>query len=292
MDAYYKWFYELRLRLERVGSFESAPPELRYAYWLLNHERTATGYRKPWGGYVVREKGTRSERKLEGLTTPLKDVFYPDAKGATTGGARTGGSSRGNATDREIANLVNKGDVAEAPNVYTMRVLAFLHKHGYQPFAAQFMVYDEQLGIGTELDMLCINANSRDPAGKNVVNIQLKTGFDKNYERTSGYLRSPFVDKSKLASTPYSYRNVHALQTLCEHMIVQDNYSNVLQESMVLVVSEEVTSLYRIGNEWLALRVDVRENLLARNKEGDDVEIKIHAIRAAAAKKKATMLFI
>ena len=176
-------------------------------------------------------------------------------------------------------------------STYTERVLAYLHKHQLQPFAAQHLVFDENLNIATELDILCIDRKiTNTPPEKNVVNIQLKTGFDKNYELKVGSFCSPYIKNSRLTSFPVTHKNIHQLQVFVEHMIVEKNYDNLLLESVVLVVSEEVTSKYRINQSLFDLEDDIYENLQQRLKN-DEIELEMNNVKMAAAAKKAKNVF-
>jgi len=296
MMQYYDWFNQLNRTLQKASSLKDiSKTNLQNAYLLLHHPRNKMIRKQPWKGYVLTDhKISAVSKKMDGLTEPLKLLFYPYQKSAVTGGAKTGGSARGNTTDRELANLINNGKLPEPADgsftKYTERVLAYLHKHNLQPFSAQHLVFDEKLGIATELDLLCIYQKFDKPHDKNVVNVQVKTGFDKNYEVSSGHLCSPYVCDSKLTRVKKSYETTHQLQTLVEHMIVEKNYDDLLLESVVLVVSEEVTSKYRISSELFAVKEDVYENLVQRL-TNDETELEINNVKAAAAMKKARTLF-
>lgn len=289
MTAHYGWFSELAGTLNSIVSVNHVPPLLLNAYTLLHHPRRKLIRKQGWAGYVLTDGNVR----LDGLTTPLRDVFHPYQKTLPTGGQRSGGSARGCTTDRELAALINFGVLPAlghaAFSKYTERVLAYLRKHGYQPFAAQYLVYDEALHIGTELDLLVIDLSI--PAGINVKNFQIKTGFDNNYEAGSQCFCSPYIPDSPLRSITTSHKNTHQLQVLAEHMIVQRNYGKLLHESCVLVFSEELTSLYRINASWIAVRRDVYANLLARLTDTKE-DLEINGILAGAAAKRAKSLFL
>ena len=278
LKDYYGWFAENKAILDACMSFSQVKnSRLETAYLLYYHPRNKMVKKESFRGYVL--KGEQ-KRQLNGLTEPLKQIFYPIQKSASTGGAKSGGSSRGNITDREIANLVNNGvfpaNLSEGFSVYTERVLAYLHKHELQPFSAQHLVFDETLNIATELDILCIDNKVTAPPNKNIVNIQLKTGFDKNYELKTGYFCSPYVDNSDLENIPTNHKNIHQLQNFAEHIILKRNYDNLVMESVVLVVSESVTSKYRIDRALVALEDDIYENLRLRlEKDPTELEKKI-----------------
>ena len=285
-----EWYCELNMLLARTVSEEACAPRYRNAWRLFHHTRRLLVKKQPWVGYVLTLPDGKT-RRLEGLTKPLKSVFYPYQQIASTGGAKTGGSARGNAVDRELAALVNHGTIpGEGFSKYTLQVMKYLKKHGLRPFAAQFLVYDENIGIATELDLLCVDEAVSVADANNVVNVQVKTGFDLNYEVEREHLSSPYVKDSMLKKIYMNHKNVHQLQTLAEHMIVQLNYDKLLRESVVLVFSEDVSSLYRIGHELMALKLDVYQNLYKRQ-QSSDADIQIAGIRAGAAAKKAHAMF-
>jgi hypothetical protein len=291
MFKYYDWFFELNRKLTRASSLRDiSNTNLQNAFLLMHHPRNKLVKKQPWKGYVY----TKDGKKLDGLTEPLKRLFYPYHLNAVTGGAKTGGSSRGNRTDKELAGLINEGKLPISEDgsfsTYTERVLAYLHKHNLQPFMAQHLVFDENLNIATELDLVCVYQKFNRPNDKNVVNVQIKTGFDKNYEVTSGHLCSPYVCNSKITRIKKSYETTHQLQNLVEHMMVTKNYDDLLLESVVLVVSEEVTSKYRISDHIFGVKDDVYENLKQRL-VNDELELDINNIKTAAAMKKAKNMF-
>ena len=293
-NKYYEWFTITNQRLQAAMTFKDVKGTyLENAYLLFHHPRNKMGKKKPWKGYVIVDKNNK-DIPLQGLTEPLKKIFYPYQRSPVTGGAKTGGSARGNITDRELANLINSGvfppNMSEGLSIYAERVLAYLHKHDLQPFSAQHFVFDEALNIGTELDLLCIDNKLGNKACKNVVNIQLKTGFQVNYELKTGHFLSPYVEDSGLLDLPTNYKNIHQLQTFTEHIIVQRNYDNLLLESVVLVVSEEVTSKYKIDYKIAELEEDIYENLRQRTLH-DETELEKKNIDLAAAAKKAKNIF-
>lgn len=278
---FYAWFSELHAYL-RASPIGNVPKMYHSAHRLVHHQRNGAIRRRPFAGYILQEGD--SSARLEGITKPIQAVFYPYHKSASTGGSKTGGASRGNLTDREIQMLVNEGrmpDNGESFSKYTEMVLEYLHRHKLRPFAAQFLVYDTNLRMATELDLLCVDM-ARD-SHVNVVNLQVKTGFDNNYDTPGGRFLSPYVPASPLKRIQKSHRTAHALQALVEHMMVQINYNRELCDTFILVVSEDVTSLYRISEELRRLEYDIYHNLYLRD---DAVEMELRNILTAAAAKK------
>lgn len=293
------WFYELNLLINSTLSDEKIPAQFKNAYKLYHHPRKLDIKRSGGRGYVCPHTGHR----YDGLTRSMESTFFPMQTSESTGGAKTGGSSRGNTTDKELANLVNSGVVPVQLSHYTTRVLDYLRKHDLKPFVCQFLVFDKNLCIATELDILAVDMKIRarnDGSFNNVVNIQLKTGYNNNYETWSSYIQSPFMRDSKLTLVHKSHRNVHHLQNMIEHMMVNINYDKLLAESVVLVISEVDTrqdgpvdhnALYRIPRQLTDLRKDVYINLKMRL-DVDELEMNMAALVDNAMHKKAKTTFL
>ena len=278
----FKWFTELGEKLHGVGTGPVLEPHLHNAYRLLHHPRNASVCRS--GGYMLVGTGQR----LDGLTDPLRDTFYPRRRVVSTGGAKTGGSARGTTADREIAGLVNKAQMPKsgAFSPYALRILHFIRRHGLQPFAAQFIVYDTDLRIATEIDLVCIDTMGSAAAEGRIVFVECKTGFDRNYDLQTGRFASPFVRDSRLTLIPMTYRNAHQLQALAQFIIARKNYGNLVHRAVVAVFTSSEDALYKISPEIEAVRYDVFCNLRARLASSED---ETQRRGAAAAAKDSVM---
>lgn len=295
----YSWFYDLNLLMNSTLSVDHVPAQFKNAYKLYHHPRKLDIKRSGGRGYMCPHTGNR----YDGLTRSMESTFFPMQTSEATGGAKTGGSSRGNMTDKELCSLVNDGVVPVQFSHYTMRTLDYLRKHDLKPFVCQFLVFDKNLCIATELDILAVDMKSRarsDGSFNNVVNIQLKTGYNNNYESWSSYFQSPFLRDSKLTLVHKSHRNVHHLQNMIEHMMVWINYDQLLSESVVLVISEVATrqdgpvdhnALYRIPRQLTDVRKDVYINLKMRLSV-DELAISHAALDYNAMQKKAKTTFL
>jgi len=261
-----EWYSSLRKCLESAQSEAKLPPQFVYAFRFLHHPRMR--HIRFARGFVLEKDGRRAA--MDGLTSQLKDVFHPMAMGVSTGGMRTGGASRGAVVDKEIEDLVNRAQVPETGTLhkYTVKTLQHLHRHRLQPFACQVPVYDSALGIATTLDMVCIDmtVSARECRQRsNLVNIQLKTGFENNnYRRGQGYLTSPSVRESALTRIEDSHYARHQMQLLAEHMILRLRYDRLVNESRVLVISGDRHSSYPLSETFLNLHSDVYRNLSQR----------------------------
>lgn len=284
------WYSDLGQRLRGTGTEPTIPPQFVEAYRVLNHPRNAFVARRPFAGYELVRDGTRE--RLDGLTKPLQDVFYPGHRVISTGGAATGGSTRGTVADKEVADLVNKGtlpaDGSFSP--YALRILRFLWRHNLQPCAAQFLVYDERIRIATEIDLVCVDL--RVPAGRrNVVFIECKTGFERNYEKPDGRFCSPYVPDSAISAITKNYRNTHQLQALVQLIMARLAYPALVRDVFVLVMRSGEDVLYPISRELRAVRYHVYTNLALRLAAGAD-ETQRRGVEATAAADRIRALFV
>lgn len=260
------WVSHMHGYLMTLPPNKAIPPAFTYAYKLMHHPRLH--HIRSSRGFIVEHDGMR--KRMDGLTSQLKDVFHPMSMSVSTGGMRTGGSTRGCVVDKEIEDLVNNGKIPDSGtlHIYTVKTLEHLQKHGLRPFACQIPVYDGALGIATTLDILCIDTRMSEQEYRrksNVVNIQLKTGFENNnYKKGQGYMTSPAVKSSPLSRLEDSYYARHQLQLLVEHMILRVRYDQLVGQSRVLVISGDRHSSYPLDTGILALYNDVYRNLHLR----------------------------
>lgn len=221
---------------------------------------------------------TRDEKQnmivFDGLTSKAKVVFAPVTKSLGTGGAETGGASRGMKTDKQIENLINYGKLPDDGcfNMFTANALASLTQLSLIPFYAQVPVADPDLGIATALDILCVDlrvkVDTSDPwQTPNIVNVQLKTCGDKNYDTSMGYMRSPFVQNSPIKNIELSYKNMNFMQVLIEYMIVQRNYDNPLCNAAILRITDTVNEYLLLPAEFFRVQKDVYTNLMCRREK-------------------------
>lgn len=228
------FFVDARRRILHAAREADLPPMFSSAFRFLKHENMRRFAVKRFS--FVR---TADGAVMNGITGPLDEIIHPISLALSTGGAKTGGSARGSTTDNQLAKLINHGMLPENDEFhkYTVKVMDYLYQHGLVPIASQVLVCCELLNMGTKLDLVCIDTKVAD-VENNLVNIQLKTGFDKNYTTVVGKMMSPFFNNSLLTSLDDTYANRHMIQNMVEHWIVQKNYDKVLCRSQVLVVSE------------------------------------------------------
>jgi hypothetical protein len=109
----------------------------------------------------------------------------------------------------------------------------------------QVPVGSTTLGLATSLDMVCVDED--DPEG-GLVNVQLKTGFERNYTKTDGmFFQAPFHPDPKLETIEDTHHNRHLLQLCAEHLIIQTAYNNPLDYSMLMVISKDRHQVFCVG---------------------------------------------
>lgn len=269
-----QFFCGLAALFKTAISPSDVPLRLRAAFHFFHHPRNKLVCKLPFKGFTLTGGVGVGRSHLDGLTAQLETVFYPFSARKSTGGARSGGASRGNQVGAEIDRLVNQGLVPggsgpssaatlAGAHKYTLKTLQYLKDHQLQPFAAEMIVYDEKIGIATPIDIVCVDLACKD-LQRNIVMVELKTGFDLNYEAADGFFHSPFVKDSLLLTTTDSHKNKHQLQALVEHMLVTKNYGDFVRETRVLVISENIHSSYGLSKHIRGLAHHVYLNLYRR----------------------------
>ncbi len=254
----FQYFCELATLFRVAVAPTDVPLRFRSAFQLMHHPRMSMVKHIPYRGFTL-----GGSVHLDGLTAQLEGLFYPSSRRMSTGGGKSGGASRGNTVSEEIDKLVNSGIMPQTMHKYTIKTLQYLKDHQLQPFAAELIVFDERIEIATPIDIACVDLACAD-MGKNIVMIELKTGFDNNYDAAGGFFHSPFAADSALLATTDSHRNKHQLQALVEHLIVAKNYTAAVRETRVLVISEKIHSSYGLCPHIRRLATDVYTNLRKR----------------------------
>ena len=290
------WFMEARQLIDRATTKNDLPLMYHAAFDFLRALPGMGNVRlsPAQGGFVYTSSPNSGEGSihLDGLTKQLSRVFHPALMDVGTGGARTGGSARGCRVDNELADIVNRGKMPDAGaiSLYTLKTLRQLQAEGLQPFCAQVPVGCLELKLATALDLVCINTKIRaesaagGPIQHNVVNAQIKTGFDQNYTVSRGAMHSPLTRCPSLSVMGDSHANRHVLQLIAEHLIVQRGYGNPLQDSVLIVISEKTHTVIPVCKE-LDLVKGVFTNLKKRD-EKSELELEIAAVKRQHAVKK------
>jgi len=286
-DLNLEWFAVARIIAEGTAD-ESVPPEYWCARRLLRHPRWGAIRLIPGKGFVedgdpCDDRGEDSMR-YHGLTSQLERIFHPTPLKIGTGGGSSGGTRRGCAVDTQLEALINTGRRPEGPlQPYALKTMRELRAQRLQPFAAQVNVGSWPRRLATALDILCVDLAA--PVERNIVNVQLKTGFDRNYDASNCgiRMRSPLLPECSAVTTLLdTYANRHLLQITAEHMLAQEHFGNALHDTVLLVISGDRHLVQRVprGGQFVA---GVSANLSIRRIYLTDLDLSIDAARRAAA---------
>lgn len=204
------------------------PPLYSKAWYLLNAHEFNRVTRQ--GAFV------RDGFKLRGLTDTLDTIFHSRKLNVHTDGNRTGGSERGRRVDNQLTSLIDRGALPSEPlDGFTVNVLRALDKKGLVPFMTQANVGSVELGVGTALDILCINIAA--PVNNNVESIQLKTFGPRNHHKAVGTFHSIFHPSQVIQNTQDTLIQRALMQVMCEFAITQYGHNEPLHSARLLVVT-------------------------------------------------------
>ncbi len=143
-----------------------------------------------------------------------------------------GGVKRGRDVHNEVCDFVTMLDDrfhAAHPLVdpITKRVVCKLGKLGLLGIAAEFRVYDRDLGVGTAIDLLCLDAEGR------LVAIELKTGYNDGV-----FVRPRSSNESRMrdvfAHVPDTVLNRARFQLALGVLLLERSYGVVVDRSYVI----------------------------------------------------------
>lgn len=227
-----------------------------------------------------------NEIELDGLTDQLK-MFYEGNRLPTTGGLQSGGSTRGMTVDVQLQNLINKGILAQDVSPFTKKLLIGLQETQMRPFYAQVPVGDEDIRIGTALDLLCIDMKVK--SNDNVVVIQVKTtGNANNYDDGTQNLLSPITNNGLITNRKDTLKTRHILQTAFEHYLSQKTFDKMISRSETWVIFDTLSEPQRyVASSFFppdVLTAFINEMKLRLSKTSAAVQIK--NIKTQEARKK------
>lgn len=187
--------------------------------------------------------------RFKGLTKCLKRRAYPDYKfmgknkTAKTGlrrASKWAGMSRGSAVDQQVGTIVryitkHKTDLKtlltdtkykKRIKKYTMPMLSYFVKRGWEPICTQLIVADRNARIATAVDLLCWSYKD-----KAYIMIEIKTGYAGWYKNGNSCLKR--IPDTK-TNSPYAQ---HQLQIAGTLYMFKKTYPGIqIKESIVLRV--------------------------------------------------------
>ena len=193
-------------------------------------------------GMICKTKSKKKYRrgKMIQKATPVKK----------NGKGRFYGVMRGTEVHREIQDFIEldqKNFLKRHPCIhfYTRQILAFvIEKMHWRPFKSEFDIFDEKLGIGTSIDLICLGENDK------LICIEIKSGYAGYFENNDGYMDNSL---SNLTNSP---RNQAYIQLITSCLMLIKNHHLTLNdiELYVIRVDDNNLSHYKISKEYVQQR--------------------------------------
>ena len=201
-------------------------PRLRAAYW-------------PHSTYYQMLKSARQQRSVdEKKRAPRGKAKASPAPPAPKGGGRFGGVIRGTQVHRELHDFVRYDNrhfrkTHRRLHAYSSRLLhAIVDRLKLQPFLPEFGVYDETLGIGTCVDMICLDEEGH------LCLLEFKTGYGNDtFTHADGLMTR------SLSRMPCTVQNQATLQVTTAAVILHRRYGIPLEEMRLLVMRVDEQAL-------------------------------------------------
>jgi hypothetical protein len=218
-------------------------------------------------GFIVTMRGEEKGQKYKGITSILRDVFWPNYvfrrykyNGGTGVKNMQEGMSRGKKVHKEIEHWINKptsefSKKHPEPETHTLKIMNSLYEWGIKPVTAEFCIYDEGPKIATAIDALCTIKPSNELAI-----IDWKIGLDDYEFKGNGIIeKPPSLKKLGLTDSPM----MHAfLQLMVETQILERKYGISPDKAYVVQANLKGVAKYEIPEEIWSLRRDVYDCLL------------------------------
>jgi len=211
-------------------------PTLSYLYWPDFDVKDITKRKKTYG---------RPGRKRNGGGMKEKKIF-PSQKEKKRG--RFYGRIKGEEVHEELQDFIEldkKTFLKKHPVIheFTKRILLFIRQQNWIPFISEFMVFDEDIRVGTAIDLVCL-----DIATGKVIFLEFKTGYEGYFDRYTSYMRKSL---SKLTNSPSNQAHIQlitsVLITMKSHRITVDEF-----EMYVIRVDNTCLSPHKVSNDYLS----------------------------------------
>jgi hypothetical protein len=212
---------------------------------LMRHERNGLVVNTS-GAYYYLDPATGQYRVLSGLLPRLHAVYWPESniyrtmkrcprkKGGRAkpkkNGGRFAGLINGTKVHQELRDFVvldqkNFKKSHKTLHNYTTRLLkVIVERMRWQPFLPEFDICDEALGIGTSIDMVCVERSG------DLVLLEFKTGYKDYFEKQDGFMRHSL---SRLSNT---IRNQATMQLTTSALILHRKYGVPLRRMHLFVM--------------------------------------------------------
>ena len=118
----------------------------------------------------------------------------------------------------------------ELMHPFARKILIFMSKKGYTPIKSQVGVWHEALHLKTRAEQFWLNVHTQE-----IALVELKLGQDKTYHTGNGKMLPPFQKKTNCL------KNQHQIQLLFEKRMTEFTFQVVIQEAMVLRITNAKT---------------------------------------------------
>ena len=181
---------------------------------------------------------TETKTKLRGITSLLKQTFYPSFKypklvqASKRPRSKTYGMRRGTTVDRQITKLA-KGDTVRKLHPFTEAAWSAMIESGLRPVDGQVVVFDAEANIATAVDVLCLSDLDKP------VLVELKCSSHAEKDTTTQKMRGCLQDHYSCLPNQYQ------LQAAITRILFEKTYGTKAS-SYVLHVSDFCTRLTRV----------------------------------------------
>lgn len=233
---------------------------------LLGHFRNRLVKNTSSAYYRLDKEG--KYRRLQGLLPRLKSCYWPEnnyfkmkksqkrakgiTKATTTSKKRSKGKFqgliKGVKVHKELKDFVQLDGKNFRKNRkylhnYSGRILkAIVERKAWKPFLPEFDIFDEELGIGTSIDMVCLDKEG------NLILLEFKTGYKGYFEERDGFMRHSLVN------FPNTVLNQATLQIVTAGLILERRYEIPLDKMRfyILRIDEEALDIIPVCNDFLS----------------------------------------
>lgn len=197
---------------------------------IVHHERNKRVVDTGGAFYYMDRDGKYCS--VSGLLPRLRKVFWPQSsifkqmKGAKGGQKKRGGRSRGKFSGvikgtkihRELRDFIvfdgkTFKKVHGKLHPYSSRILKYIvDVKKWQPFLPEHLIYDEDLGLATPVDLICLTREGR------LALLEFKTGYTGYFDNADGKMERPL---HRMRNTPL---NQATLQLMTSAQILSQKY--------------------------------------------------------------------
>jgi len=242
---------------------------------LLTHERNKKIINTSGAYYHLDKEG--KYRILSGLLPRLRSVYWPgssiyqqmksvktaprakQAKHASKG--RFAGVIRGSQIHKELRDFVvldgkNFKKNHKRLHPFSSRILrVIVETMKWMPFLPEHDIYDEDWGVGTSIDMICLDKDGR------LILLEFKTGYKDYFENPDGYMQHT------LARMSNTIQNQATMQLTSAALILEKKYHVPVEQMRLYVIriDDETLDIVPVDRSFVQkLGPSIYQDLLAQ----------------------------